>query len=136
MTGVGHGTDTTYMGENYNPIFDIGSYQPEESDKYHLMILPQAIGNALENSSNSQLISDSEYLQICEIRVIRDNPRFRLLIPDPHAISQSLPQFPPTIFGRFRLAYTHPRVAVDAQTDREVPPPRLAQRPVARSAAE
>ena len=32
MTGVGHGTDTTYMGENYNPIFDIGSYQPEESD--------------------------------------------------------------------------------------------------------
>ena len=30
LTGVGHGTDTTYMGENCNPIFDIGSYQSEE----------------------------------------------------------------------------------------------------------
>lgn len=32
ITGVGHGTDTTYMGENDNPIFDIGKYQPEESN--------------------------------------------------------------------------------------------------------
>lgn len=30
ITGVGHGTDTVYMGEDSNPIFDIGKYQPEE----------------------------------------------------------------------------------------------------------
>lgn len=24
ITGVGHGTDTTYMGEHYAPIFDVG----------------------------------------------------------------------------------------------------------------
>ncbi len=30
VTGVGHGTDTTYMGEYCNPIFDIGNYQSEE----------------------------------------------------------------------------------------------------------
>ena len=32
MTGVGHGIYTTYMGEDCNPIFDIGNYQPQESD--------------------------------------------------------------------------------------------------------
>ena len=31
ITGVGHGTCTTYMGENDDPIFDIGNYRPEES---------------------------------------------------------------------------------------------------------
>ena len=30
VTGVGHGTDTTYMGEHCNPIFDIRNYQSEE----------------------------------------------------------------------------------------------------------
>ena len=30
ITGVGHGTDTTYMGEHCNPIFDIRNYQSEE----------------------------------------------------------------------------------------------------------
>lgn len=30
VTDVGHGTDTTYMGEHCNPIFDIGNYQSEE----------------------------------------------------------------------------------------------------------
>lgn len=32
ITGVGHGSYTTYMGEYCNPIFDVGNYQPEESD--------------------------------------------------------------------------------------------------------
>ncbi len=32
MTGVGHGIYATYMGEHCNPIFDIGNYQPQESD--------------------------------------------------------------------------------------------------------
>ena len=31
ITGVGHGTDTTYMGEHYDPIFDVGNYQSGES---------------------------------------------------------------------------------------------------------
>lgn len=31
ITAVGHGTDTTYMGEYCDPIFDIGNYQPKES---------------------------------------------------------------------------------------------------------
>lgn len=30
ITGVGHGIDTTYMGEHYDPIFEIGNYQSEE----------------------------------------------------------------------------------------------------------
>ena len=58
------------------------------------------------------------------------------LIPDFHAILQSLPQFPPTISYLFPLACTHLRVTVDARTDRGEPPPRLAQRPVAQSAVE
>jgi len=32
MTGVGHGSYTTYTGDQYDPIFDVGNYQPEESD--------------------------------------------------------------------------------------------------------
>ena len=31
ITGVGHGTRTTYMGKDNAPIFDIGNYHPEES---------------------------------------------------------------------------------------------------------
>ena len=31
ITGAGHGTCTTYMGENDEPIFDIGNYRPKES---------------------------------------------------------------------------------------------------------
>ena len=31
MTGAGHGTSTTYMGVDDDPIFDIGNYRPEES---------------------------------------------------------------------------------------------------------
>lgn len=64
---------------------------------------------------------------------IRDSD---LSIPDFHAISQSLPRSPPTISYLFPLAYTHLRVAVDARTGRGALPPRLAQPPVARSAAE
>ncbi len=30
ITGVGHGTDTVYMGEDSDPIFDIGEYHPKE----------------------------------------------------------------------------------------------------------
>ena len=30
MTGAGHGTDTTYIGENCKPIFEIANYQPKE----------------------------------------------------------------------------------------------------------
>lgn len=30
ITGVVHGTDTTYMGQHCKPIFDIDKYQPEE----------------------------------------------------------------------------------------------------------
>ena len=30
ITGVGHGTCTTYMGEDDDPIFDMGNYQPKE----------------------------------------------------------------------------------------------------------
>ena len=30
VTGVGHGVYTTYMGEHYDPIFEIGKYQSEE----------------------------------------------------------------------------------------------------------
>lgn len=32
ITGVGHGTATTYMGEFCNPIFDIDKYKPKEPD--------------------------------------------------------------------------------------------------------
>jgi len=46
ITGVGHGTNTTYMGEHYNPIFHIGRYQPEESDGkvVHFFACQTAVG--------------------------------------------------------------------------------------------
>ena len=31
ITGVGHGSYTTYTGDHYDPIFSVGHYQPEES---------------------------------------------------------------------------------------------------------
>lgn len=32
ITGAGHGLYTTYMGQHFDPIFDIGNYQPQEPD--------------------------------------------------------------------------------------------------------
>ncbi len=31
MTGVGHGSYSTYTGDHYDPIFDVGNYQPDEA---------------------------------------------------------------------------------------------------------
>ena len=32
ITGAGHGSDTTYTGNDNSPIFEVSNYQPEESD--------------------------------------------------------------------------------------------------------
>lgn len=78
----------------------------------------------------SKSASHPENLKILKILLQTD------FTPAPHAISQSLPQFPLTIFGLFPLMYTPLPVVVDARTDLAERPLRPVQRPVARHVAE
>ena len=87
-------------------------------------------GFDMERSKSSlylEVTAHPENLKILQIQLQT------YLIPAARAISQSLPQFPPTIFGLFRSAYTPLHVAVDARTGLGGRPPHCVGLPAARS---